>query len=328
METQIINLLEKIAHFTPKCSNNNVFHENHFATELSNQIKKRLGGYEGIGISLASSRYERGLNHARKNNLQQAQQAFQEGDKLKNNLKGELDKKLVNVFELPAVSYWYYKNADYEKAEELLWEVMRTDSFLETNGFTILLAHRIQQLHNIARIHFKKNNFDKACDIINQTLRFAMFGEQPDFEGSWDFEQLQKAMTIEHRAIMLWQLASETTLFIHRYHPQEFEKYYQIAFNGLHELKPTSVDEDLHVLWFNLKNLYLQNEYAAFVDGIEAFINQIDANYIIYLYSLTVDLYNIHSELFTNPVDEILIEDIFRNLRLPSYLTIAKPIFA
>lgn len=317
MKTQILQILNYLSTKKLKESSE-IFQQNHFANLLSLQIKEQIGAFKGLTLRIGFTKFEKALLLARKAQYNQAEQAFSEGDSFKKMLQSKTDIALLDVFELPAVSYLHYKKQDYAQAEKLLWDAIENDTYLEENGFPILIGHRIQQIHNIARIYFKQGDFDKGCELIKASLNFLFLGEALDFGGEWSFESLKNYMPQKLKSVMEWQLATETIYLIHQYRPDDFFYYFQIIFSDLEKAQVMAEEEQWQLDWIKLQKNYYQKDYTTFLEGIIPLADRIDVNYTIYLYSLLSNIMNI-SETIGLQVEQSLLTKIQENLRIPSF---------
>lgn len=289
MKNQILSTLSSAAKISLKNSRD-VFNQNHFSVLLNEEIKEHIGLQRRLALKFGFSKYDKSLSLTKKSSFSESEFTFREGVKFKNSFQEPIDRALLDVFELPAVSYWHYKKNEYQQAELLLWQAIENDFFLEKNGFPILSGHRIQQLHNIARIYFKVGDFDKGCKVIQSALTFLVKGVIPNFSGKWSYEDIENGMPNNLKSVMFWQLASETLSFIHKYKSQDFSIYFKKAFDGLDDFIPNSEDEEWHIDFFRLKQHCLKQDYSLFLDGVLPFIRKVDVNYALHACSVLMDV--------------------------------------
>lgn len=317
MEKDILNILNTISSL-PLKSVREIFQSNEFNKELTKQIEQKFDFANQMMIKVVAYKFQKGLILAREGKLDLSAQAFDEGRKMKSLLSTEFEKRVVEITEFTAVSYWYYKNNDFDNAKKLLWMIIRVDEELEQNGFSILLGHRIQQLHNLARINFRMGDFEEGCFIINTVLLYMSKIRVIPFEGRWRIEDLDEGMPVKNRGLMFWQLTSETISFIYLYHPTQFQEYFNLIFQNISGSYPSSLDEEMVKDWVNLKEMYYEKNYVSFLEKILPFAQKIDINYTIYLYSLLVDIEQLYLFQTGNTIDSNIMQKIHLNLKLPA----------
>lgn len=285
-------LMDKSADLSVKPFEKNLFENN--LSEITIQKK----GFQNQHIDIALEKFRESIMLSKENNLIIAKKCLDEGFAKIVLLKYKVSKRYVYTFGLAALSYWYYKKGSYDTAEKKLWNVIKIDSFLYKQGFEIFTMHQIQQLHNIARIHFRKGNFETACELINKTLTFLLLGDSINFYENIEYKIISKDLKDE----MLWQITSETITIIQMNKWDSFQEYYKIAFKDLTKFQSNTYHEKLHLQWFNLKELYYNGEYHEFLSALPQFINDIDRNYSTYMKNIFFDLKELNAKLISEVV--------------------------
>jgi hypothetical protein len=270
------------------------FEKNVFENNLS-KITDQRKGFQNQHISIALEKFQESIVLSKENKLLIAKKSLNEGFEKIALLKYKITKRYVYTFGLAALSYWYYKKGSYDTAEKKLWNVIKIDSFLYKQGFEIFAMHQIQQLHNIARIYFRKGDFKTACELINKTLTFLLFGDSISFYENIEYKIISKDLKDE----MLWQITSETITLIQMNKLNNFQEYYKIAFKDLTKFQSNTYHEKLHFQWFNLKDLYYNGKYHEFLSALPQFITDIDRNYAVYIKNIFLDLKELNSKLIS-----------------------------
>ena len=268
------------------------FQKNIFEDYLSD-VTKNQKIFCNENLEIATLNFSDSVALSKENNLKIAQEKIEEGFEKIALIKDKLPRYYGYTFAFTALSYWNYRMGNYDLAERKLWKAIKIDSFLCRHGIEIFTMHQIQQIQNIARIHFKKGDFVTACGYMNKALRFLLLNTPVNSYINRSIQTLPKGLKDE----MIWQITSETIKMIHDHKLQDFQRFYKIAFCHLTSFKSTSYHEDLHLQWFSLKELYYQEEYAEFLSALPDFINGIDRNYMVYIKNIFNDLKELHYKL-------------------------------
>jgi tetratricopeptide (TPR) repeat protein len=244
-------------------------------------------------LTIAIRNFSESVVLSKENKLVIAKEKLNEGFEKLSLITNKLPKYYGYTFAFAALSYWDYKMGNYDSAESKLWKAIKIDSFLCRQGIEIFTMHQIQQIHNIARIHFRKGDFTTACRFVNKALSFLLLDTPVDLYINRSIQTLPKGLKDE----MIWQITSETIKMIHDHKLQDFQTYYEIAFRNLNSFKSVSYHENLHLQWFSLKELYYQEKYPEFLSALPDFISNIDRNYIVYIKNIFTDLKELNYKL-------------------------------
>lgn len=197
-------------------------------------LSREKAGRNWRAISHLWDTYERGLRYARQGKLSSAEQVFAEAHTARAPfVANSILDQLINVGALPAVAYLYYKQEHYAEAEGLLINSLDNDVSLLTEGIYILEHHRVQQLHNLARLYFRQGRLVEGASLIAMALKYLVYKQIPTVGNGkgWSSEPTH-AIANELRSDMLLQLTSET-VGIFLTHPTEFDTLSQISFSNL-----------------------------------------------------------------------------------------------
>lgn len=174
----------------------------------------------------------------------------------------ENEKRIIDMSGLPLQAYYYYKKDDFEKAFHLTNEsIVNDDFFLEKYPF--LYGHKIQQIHNIIRIYFKQNKFEKGCQLANHVLNHLILGAKMEYLiGDWykDYDISKDPEMIT----MAYQIFCETAQIIVNFSPNETreQELFNVAFDCLinnHEKNISEKELLPMVLFVKVKNDIFQN---------------------------------------------------------------------
>lgn len=160
---------------------------------ISHNLIKENPNADSMVINAISDKYFQGLLLIRKYRLKEAYQLFEQAD-TELNLKQLLPQSInfINSFALPAKAYLCYKINEFQFAKSYLIETIKVDEGLENDGFSILHYHRIQQLHNLSRMSFKKSENQEALEIAKEIIDYLCLGYSPKLIGQWNSEVLHK----------------------------------------------------------------------------------------------------------------------------------------
>jgi tetratricopeptide (TPR) repeat protein len=268
------------------------FEKNVFEDYLSN-ITKSQKNFWNENLEIAIRNFSESIVLSKEDKLEIAKEKLNEGFQRLSLITNKLPKYYGYTFAFSALSYWDYRMGNYDMAENKLRKAIKIDSFLCKHGIEIFTMHQIQQIHNIARIYFKKGDFSTACGFVNKALSHLLLDTPVDLYINRSVQTLPKGLKDE----MIWQITSETIKMIHNYKLQDFRMYYGIAFQNLTAFKSVSYHENLHLQWFSLKELYYQEKYPEFLSALPDFITGIDRNYIVYIKNIFTDLKELNYQL-------------------------------
>ncbi len=221
--------------------------------DILTQLARSKAGPNWRALNYIWDKYDGGLNYARQGKLSSAGQVFAEARIARRPLVANpiLD-QLVDVAALPAVAYLYYKQAQFAEAESLLIESIDSDAELLTEGIYILEYHRVQQLHNLARLYFRQGRLADGARLIALALKFLVYGQTPAIgNGKGWLEGVAQQIPHQLRSDMLWQLTVESVgLFL--MHPAQSHELCQMAFGNMTFWEAKTPDETLMLTWFML----------------------------------------------------------------------------
>lgn len=246
------------------------------------RLSRAYVGAQWRALSYLWDKYETGLKLSREGKLKGAEQVFAEADEACHQLNSDpAFGQLVQVAALPAIAYLRYKEARYREAESLLIASIDSDAQLLSEGFYILEYHRVQQLHNLARLYFRQNRLDDGAQMIAEALQFIIYGHKPSVgNGNGWQEQNTAQIPAQLSSDMLFQLTNETAGLFLAY-PDRNRQLCQIAFRNLAFANARTDDEDILQQWFWLKEIYAKDQFNRFLQESLVFLvmqpNRFDA---------------------------------------------------
>jgi hypothetical protein len=249
-------------------------HGNIFGDILGQHIEETVKPQDLRSVNYGLSSYYKGLFEARKNLLSSANLTFQGIDKMRVNLdKDSIIKDILDSAALPAKAYLHYKQHNYDEAQKMLLNMIETDQrLIEQSDFYILEFHRIQQIHNLARLEFRRNNMNEGAGLIGQGLRYMLNYETPQIGEKWFPENISRA-PFQLRSDMTMQFAMEAIGIFLNFPQIETHLHIQ-AFSNLTFFEPNTEDEKLLIDYLEVKNEFIGDNHAEFINQALIFIKR------------------------------------------------------
>lgn len=164
------------------------------------------------------------------------------------------EQNVINLLSLPAVAYFYYRNKNYEMAiTKTNKSILTDDIFLEKYPF--LYAHKIQQLHNLMRINFRRNNVNDALLTCNNVLGHLISGKNIVHEFGFWKENYNLDKNDKGIIGMIYQIFSETVAIINNLSNNLSDEmdYLSLAFDNIFENKNTCKNLEIIFLFLKIK---------------------------------------------------------------------------
>ncbi|PWN70579.1 hypothetical protein C1631_011500 [Chryseobacterium phosphatilyticum] len=179
------------------------------------------------------------------------------------------EKHLYELISLPIQAFLSYKKTNYILAKQQTYETMLFDEKLEQYNSSIA-CHKIQQLHNIARIEMKELNTEYALEIFNSLYRCLMLSEKVTYRDV-NFYYADRSESLKKlRKLMLVQITNEYIPFL-----DQFKNKTEILDRTFGEilLKENTVKDELKSLlyWVKLKK-NISNHEELSMDLLKKFI--------------------------------------------------------
>lgn len=132
-------------------------------TDILTLLCRQKAGTHWRTVNYLWDRYDGGLKYARQGKLNSAEQVFAEANTTRRPfVKIAMLDQLIDVLALPAIAYLRYKQENYDEAEHLLIKSIDSDAELLAEDIYILAFHRVQQLHNLARLLFQQGRLNEG----------------------------------------------------------------------------------------------------------------------------------------------------------------------
>lgn len=275
-----------------------VFQSGNFGDLLNTLIRQKLNEEERAELSSIACNYENALTEARKNDLQRSGAYIAEAEKAHLQFAPHsLTAQLLDLHALPVKAYFYYKKYDYELAEQYLIESVTGSSSLIGQGFFMVECHRIQQLHNLARMYFKRKQFEHAGWIISEALGYLAQEKIPGIASNWSVDAMRRT-PFSLRSDMLLQLALETAGELLPPTQQQITLH-QYTFGNSLDLAPGLEACEALSRWVKLKSMLSSGmPDESFVTSAVDFITTSSARFDILKLALMVDVTDILRKTF------------------------------
>ncbi|MCF0064403.1 hypothetical protein MUK70_25555 [Dyadobacter chenwenxiniae] len=244
-----------------------IFQGGDFGELLNNHVEKKIDQHEKELLSAVGADYGEALTLARNNDLDKAEWYMNKAHQEQENFsQTSLVYQLLDLHGLPVKAYFHYKKKEYKLAEQYLRDSTSKSADLVKEGFYMVECHRIQQLHNLARMYFKRNELEHGGQMISEALLYMTQEMIPTVDSNWHVDSLRQC-PMSLRCGMILQLALETAgeLLPPTLRQQEL---YKSAFGNWSEPLPGLTDCEPLNQWIKLKNLYLlEHSDEAFVES-------------------------------------------------------------
>ena len=164
-------------------------------------------------------------------------------------------------------------------------------------GFFMVECHRVQQLHNLARMYFKRKQFEHGGWIISEALNYLAQERIPEVGSDWSIDALRQT-PYSLRSDMILQLALETAGELLP-PTQQQDTLHQSAFgNSLDLVSGLAACEPLS-RWIKLKHMLLSGmPDESFITSAVDFITTTPARFDILKLALMVNVTDILRKTF------------------------------
>ncbi len=225
-------------------------------TDVLTPISRQKAGSHWRSVNYFWDQYQTGLNYARQGKLSSAEQVFAQATIARSEFTNRaMLNQLIDVSALPAVAYLCYKQGNYAEAERLLIKSIDSDAELVAEGMYILAFHRVQQLHNLARLLFRQGRLKEGACMIDMALKFLVYQQVPAIgNGKRWSDELTYQTSGQLRSDMLWQLTNETVNVFLTYPAQSIELC-QLTFGNMTGWDAKTTHETEIQAWFTLIDL-------------------------------------------------------------------------
>jgi len=146
------------------------------------------------------------------------------------------EERIFNFYHIPVKAYQMYKEESYDKAvSHTIASILNDDFFLE--NYPMIYGHKIQQIHNLIRVSFKRGDYKNAHIYNNKILSHLLLGSALNLAyGKWyDNYSIDDDEYKEGIQALVYQIFTETIFTITEIstdHQQE-EEMFNEAFSNI-----------------------------------------------------------------------------------------------
>lgn len=278
-----------------KVNKEDVFSKDLYFSIESKYDKKSLRNFRAL-----TQKYFIVVKESRQGNIYFGKQIFEEIESYVDLFEDEFMYKLSRVFGIPARAYINYKLEDYKAAYEDLFYVLKIDEEFEQGGIKILNLHRIQQLQNIARIHFHLKKMDDWKTLMIQSIEYILFGlALPELYGKYSKKDLYEVPSALRFSLVL-QLINEFILFNAITNSEWSIKDFRFDEKKIVRFNQEEKDLLYLIQWFKAKKQVSYKNYNSFFNHSLNIFQGASAKLDLLKYSLLRDLKAIEPEKENN----------------------------
>ncbi len=214
----IINLEETLIFIDEVLENksllkNSIFKsDNFFFTRLFNEIDNQLDLNSSIYIYLFINKYNIMLRELRINNISTATLYQNEISNLIDKDK-KIPNQIIKTMANNVLAFKEYKNQNYKHAIKLLLNSIEIDCSLEKLGFEILHFHKIQTIHNIARIYLKSKK-KTGLKLSTELLSYLSNSSDVFYYKKFIFNQEKNSISIDLCSALFLQILDEIVIYL------------------------------------------------------------------------------------------------------------------
>lgn len=284
-------VLQQLAGFSGQAGTANrvdLVKNNIYTTTLNDLTRQRMGPH-WRAVNYLWNQYEKVIREARTGSMHAATQLLTEAETYRSQLApAPWLSQLLDISALPAVAYLRYKQDRLAEAERLLRFSIESDAGLLAEGYYILAFHRVQQLHNLARLYFKKQQLAAGAAFIREGLAFMLLGRTPSTGSGWQHQDVE-AVPVRLRSDMSLQLAGEVLALMPHYPREERLLFYE-TFGDLTDWQPQTESERALLDWITAKAHFLGGRFERFLPAAAEFLTGQPAGFDPHKLSLLTNL--------------------------------------
>jgi tetratricopeptide (TPR) repeat protein len=263
-------------------------------------IEKRLPLTDQLIMRRFDNARTRGLIATRSGNLIMAERAFTAARAplllSKLSLEGSL---LYQSLLEQAASYLDYRQGNFDQARNRIYEALAIDLVLEEEyEYDMLLLHRIQLVHNLARIDANCMYLERAIELICRILNYLEgTSEALPIPGDWGYERVTR-QPVELVTAMFAQVTSEIAIILAGKNSQVVRHLFVVISTNL-QLQ-TCNNYCCHpraYSWLLVKQAFASNDFANFLELASQFLNEGRADIPLLWYATVIDLVALCDEL-------------------------------
>ncbi|HEX8328332.1 MAG TPA: hypothetical protein VF629_12380 [Hymenobacter sp.] len=245
-----------------------------FGALLSNELRAQVGEALHRETDYIIAEYFKAVLLCRENQLEAALAQLQSTDALRPALPpNALD--YATLFRLSAWGNYHYKARDADRAIGMLREGLYLSADLERRGFGAFIYRRIEQLQNIANIHFKQGHDDEAHLLLRNVATLMHSGRSSGLLiDDWDAATLAQTPILREGTLhaVLRQIAHQNMGSMdHATHDNAF--YHRFFYKDLlAQLETTTYNRVVLYNWLYVKDSYFEQGPAAFLENVLGFL--------------------------------------------------------
>lgn len=245
-----------------------------FSALLTNELRAQAGLAADRQADDVTAQYFKAVLLCRQNELAAAHVQLVHADELLLQLP-TMVLDFVTLFKLSAWGNYYYKAGQGARGIEALRQGLQLSADLERRGYQALIYRRIEQLQNIANIHYKQHEYEQANQLLKNTLRFIHSDRAAGLLiEDWDAGLISRISPLQESTLrgFVHLIADQNTVNMN--HPVYDNAYYYSFFYRelLQELETTTYNRLVLFNWLYTKNSYFEQGPTAFLHNVVEFI--------------------------------------------------------
>jgi hypothetical protein len=234
--------------------------------QLYSDLQSRLGAMQIKLMKRCTAAYSKGLESAREGEIELACGYFGQARLLcKSPDLSEEGRTFGLSFLAAAESYLDYRCADFDGAQQRLYESLARDEILEiTYGHKNQHVHRLHLVNNLIRVEIQRGNIDGALKCSTGLLSY-MQGESDNVPapGRWG-KSYRDQVTPELITSMFVQAVGELGLALMGSKPEAARTLFAEVERGLPQ-PDAAVWHPLALAWFNAKRAYVGGDIEQYL---------------------------------------------------------------
>lgn len=274
--------------------------EESYSLRLQEYIKSHLPLNDRLLIKKFNNARDRGFRSTRKEDFRTAQRAFAVARIPLQLAKLSTESSLLYESLLDQKeAYFHYCRGDFDQARKRTYEALANDLILEDQyGCDFLLIHRIQLVHNLARIDARCLDFNQAIKLTSQILSYlAQESETLPIPGLWDSERVKRQSPADVTA-MFRQVTGEIALILTGKERQQASKLFSIITSSLNlQIDINRQCYPLAYKWLLIKQAFVNQDIPKFLELSSQFLAEGRGNNPLLWYTTVIDLVNICEEV-------------------------------
>jgi hypothetical protein len=255
------------------------------------------------------------LTLSKRNELLMSKQLLTEIEAIMNRVTDPILLQVLNTSFLPAKSYYIYKQKDHQNTLQLLHHAIDNDDQLESTGFDILHFHKMQQVNNVARIHYATKDIDRWATVISDCLLYA-FGLKPAYyKGCWN-QQYNDASPDNKELLLLFvrQILNESVVFDHYLKNRYLHTIISPLWSSLNNVFDSVLSH-----WLQIQKSFSETDVPTDYDSICHFLATAPPKYDLLKFSVLWTVYNFEEQgntekkvLMSQCLDKLDIARVFK----------------